>query len=321
MAQYSGKKVRFIMGEDEYTVDPLIDVSEAIAEKADRSEIPTKVSQLTNDSGFTSNQGTITGIVMNGQSKGTSGVVNLGTIPDASVFVNKAGDTMTGDLTVKQIRVFTGNSNNCGIRLFANDMSTQRAYLFGGTDGGGLKIWDSGSHYFQIDCSGGETLRIHTLDGNGNYLAYTFGRTSGALSVPGKVISGGNVVAPNAEISGLNFNNFVTPVLISGANVGTQKNGATLNTNESYTRALKRCGFAWVHIRLTCPSISSGSNKIVLTLADQLIPYADVAYIKAYDMWDPSVAGTVSIASDGIHAYDSCSGKDILIMATYPTRN
>lgn len=42
--------------------------------------IPTKVSELTNDSGYTTNTGTITGIKMNGASKGTSGVVDLGTV-------------------------------------------------------------------------------------------------------------------------------------------------------------------------------------------------------------------------------------------------
>lgn len=41
---------------------------------------PTKLSDFTNDSGFTSNKGTITGITMNGVSKGTSGVINLGTV-------------------------------------------------------------------------------------------------------------------------------------------------------------------------------------------------------------------------------------------------
>lgn len=45
-----------------------------------KAAIPTKVSDLTNDSGFTTNTGTITGITMNGSSKGTSGVVNLGTV-------------------------------------------------------------------------------------------------------------------------------------------------------------------------------------------------------------------------------------------------
>lgn len=42
--------------------------------------IPTKVSELENDSGYTSNTGTVTGIMMNGASKGTNGIVNLGTV-------------------------------------------------------------------------------------------------------------------------------------------------------------------------------------------------------------------------------------------------
>lgn len=42
--------------------------------------VPTKVSELTNDSGYTTNTGTITGITMNGSSKGTNGVVDLGTV-------------------------------------------------------------------------------------------------------------------------------------------------------------------------------------------------------------------------------------------------
>lgn len=47
---------------------------------SDTPTIPTKTSQLTNDSGYTTNTGTITGITMNGVSKGTSGVVDLGTV-------------------------------------------------------------------------------------------------------------------------------------------------------------------------------------------------------------------------------------------------
>jgi len=52
---------------------------------ADPPAIPSKTSQLTNDSGFTANKGTVTsvGIKMNGVVKGTvteSGVVDLGTV-------------------------------------------------------------------------------------------------------------------------------------------------------------------------------------------------------------------------------------------------
>ena len=42
--------------------------------------VPTNVSAFTNDAGYTTNTGTITGVTMNGASKGTSGVVDLGTV-------------------------------------------------------------------------------------------------------------------------------------------------------------------------------------------------------------------------------------------------
>ena len=58
--------------------------------------IPTKTSDLTNDSGFTSNAGTITGITMNGTSKGTSGVVDLGTVITAHQDIS--GKANTSDL-------------------------------------------------------------------------------------------------------------------------------------------------------------------------------------------------------------------------------
>ena len=54
--------------------------------------IPTKVSDLINDSGFTTNTGTITGITMNGVSKGTSGVVNLGTVITAHQDISGKAD-------------------------------------------------------------------------------------------------------------------------------------------------------------------------------------------------------------------------------------
>lgn len=46
----------------------------------DNTPIPSKVSDLDNDAGFTNNIGTITGIMMNNASKGTSGVIDLGTV-------------------------------------------------------------------------------------------------------------------------------------------------------------------------------------------------------------------------------------------------
>lgn len=59
--------------------------------------MPTKVSDLTNDSGFTSNTGTITGITMNNASKGTSGVVDLGTVITSETSLSKGSTTGSGN--------------------------------------------------------------------------------------------------------------------------------------------------------------------------------------------------------------------------------
>ena len=61
--------------------------------------IPTKVSDLTNDSGFTANTGTITGITMNGASKGTAGVVDLGTVLTEHQSLAGKQDVLTFDST------------------------------------------------------------------------------------------------------------------------------------------------------------------------------------------------------------------------------
>lgn len=84
------------------TANRAISIPDKAGTLAMTSDIPTKVSQLTNDSGFTANAGTITGIKMNGASKGTSGVVDLGTVitshQDISGKLDLAGGTMTGKI-------------------------------------------------------------------------------------------------------------------------------------------------------------------------------------------------------------------------------
>lgn len=70
------------------------------------SGVPTKISQLDNDSGYTTNTGTITGIKMNGEAKGTAGVVDLGTvITDVSDKAN------ISDVTALTTRVNTAETN------------------------------------------------------------------------------------------------------------------------------------------------------------------------------------------------------------------
>lgn len=90
-----------------------------------RNAIPTNVSDLTNDAGYTTNVGTITGITMNGTSKGTSGVVDLGTVitahQDISGKLDKSGGTMTGALTLSG-----GPTNNlhAATKKYVDDLDT-----------------------------------------------------------------------------------------------------------------------------------------------------------------------------------------------------
>ena len=66
-------------------VAPGTDLSDAVnmqqlSNAISNVQVPTDLSSFTNSPGYTTNTGTITGITMNGTSKGTSGVVNLGTV-------------------------------------------------------------------------------------------------------------------------------------------------------------------------------------------------------------------------------------------------
>ena len=104
-----------------------------------------------------------------------------------------------------------------------------------------------------------------------------------------------------------------------GSEVCTAKNGATLDTTASYTRAMKRNGIAIIEIRITVPTISSRTT--IATLADALKPQMDITYIKVYDMWNATLVGDVTLGSTGaIDARETCSGKNIQIVMTYPTQ-
>ena len=72
--------------------------------------VPTKTSELTNDSGYTSNIGTITGITMNGASKGTSGVVDLGTVLTSHQSLANYV-TLNGAQTITGVKTFNANTN------------------------------------------------------------------------------------------------------------------------------------------------------------------------------------------------------------------
>ena len=95
--------------------------------------IPTKVSDLTNDTGFTTNTGTITGITMNGSSKGTSGVVDLGTVVTSEsdpVFTASAASGITSD------NISTWNNKQSALNYYKEDSAL--SYLNSFTSVGGI---------------------------------------------------------------------------------------------------------------------------------------------------------------------------------------
>lgn len=77
--------------------------------------IPTKVSELTNDSGYTTNKGTVTSVAvkMNGSEKGkvtSSGTIDLGTVlTNASEFATSAQGTKADNAMPKSGGTFKGN--------------------------------------------------------------------------------------------------------------------------------------------------------------------------------------------------------------------
>lgn len=79
------------------------DAHDGLDGKADAADIPTKVSDLQNDAGYTSNQGTLTGITMNGSSKGTSGNVDLGTVLTQHQDISGKQDTLVSGTNIKTI--------------------------------------------------------------------------------------------------------------------------------------------------------------------------------------------------------------------------
>lgn len=122
------------------------------------SDIPAAVTASTVSSwGFTKNEGTITGIKMNGESKGTSGVVDLGTVlTNASAFATsaqgtkadnampKSGGTFTGNISVPKTITFTDETNPF-IKMRTGDID----FYFQSTSGqfGLGPTWNKATHW------------------------------------------------------------------------------------------------------------------------------------------------------------------------------
>lgn len=110
---------------------------------ADPPAIPSKTSQLTNDSGFTANKGTVTSVSvkMNDASKGTvtsSGTIDLGTVlTDASAFATSAQGTKADNAlsldggTIKKSKTIKmdASANSNGANLKWGTVNSKNPYI------------------------------------------------------------------------------------------------------------------------------------------------------------------------------------------------
>ena len=120
--------------------------------------IPTKVSDLTNDSGFTSNVGTITGITMNGASKGTSGVVNLGTVITSETALSK-GTTTGGGNAVTDISV---SGHTITLTKGATFLTSETSLSKGTTTGTGNVVTDLSVSGHTVTLTKGSNVPVAT---------------------------------------------------------------------------------------------------------------------------------------------------------------
>lgn len=83
------------------SANKVLSANQGVALKAliDAIVVPTKVSDLTNDSGFTSNTGTITGVSANGTSIATSGVANIPSATTSKYGVTKLSSSTSSTST------------------------------------------------------------------------------------------------------------------------------------------------------------------------------------------------------------------------------
>ena len=223
--------------------------------------IPTQVTESTVSGwGFTKNAGTITGITMNGASKGTSGVVNLGTVitahQDISGKADKSTTTTAGtykSVTVNSSGIVTGGSNPTTLSGYG----ITDAYTKTESDGTFVSLKPSTELTGSID--------LNNIKTPGTY----YGSINGAVSNRPSAISNLNTnfnlyvstVATGQDTSGFLFQIFIDYTAVPGSTLvsTSQINMFCRSYTGSAWSTWKRLGQE-IHTGSSAPSSSTGSN-------------------------------------------------------------
>ena len=155
------------------------------------SDIPSAVTESTvSNWGFTKNNGTITGITMNGASKGTSGVVDLGTVITSETSLSK-GTTTGGGNAVTDISV---SGHTITLTKGSTFLTSETSLSKGTTTGTGNVVTDLSVSGHTVTLTKGSTVPVATSANAGKIPRIT---SAGAWEyvTPAQIYSGS--AAPN----------------------------------------------------------------------------------------------------------------------------
>lgn len=214
---------------------------------SDKPTIPAAVTESTVSGwGFTKNSGTVTGITMNGASKGTSGVVDLGTVITSETALSKGTTTGSGnavtDISVSghQITLTKGTTfltSHQGIKTLKTDNTTAQS--------------TSSSEAI----AGSGTINLHKVAKTG-----TYNDLIGKPTIPAaQVQSDWNATSGMGVIL-----NKPTIPTVNNATLTIQKNGTTVNT---FTANASSNVTANIQVN-ELPTVSSSDNGKILQVVN-----------------------------------------------------
>ena len=220
--------------------------------------------------GFTKNAGTITGITMNGSSKGTSGVVNLGTVATANNYVT-GGSVNSNNGTISLTRQGLGDASVTGLNTYVGNMIDTAKTASGGYDDTYVaKAGDTMTGALTVNAAAATTVNIIGGDNSsGNQIALNVGSGTNPNMFQvfddgtAHIIANGTLeVTPNSGQTGLQI-----------TSVTTTDTALTTNGKVIANQFVKSGGTSGQLLRadgsvMTFPAFSSADNGKVLSVVN-----------------------------------------------------
>lgn len=208
-------------------------VAQTVTNKNVNITVPTKVSDLTNDSGFTSNTGTITSVKMNGSTVSSSGEADLGTVITSETSLSKGSTSGSGN-AVTDLSV---SGHTITLTKGKTFLESESDPIFAASAAYGISSSD-------ITNWNGKTSNVGTITG------ITMNNVSKGTS---GVVDLGTVITSETTLSKgttTGSGNAVTDISVSGHTITLTKGTTFLTTSDVVT----------IYSGSSAPSSGTGSN-------------------------------------------------------------